>query len=114
MVKNMKKITDEYANEVLEPILTKYIEDENIIELYNAVVEADEDLLSLALFFAQRVDITKYLDGMMNQMPDLDKQTELLVKQLNENIDTIDKVSNIIAFDDDRTKQIMDILSKTE
>ena len=27
----MKKVTDEYVNEVLDPILTKYIQDENII-----------------------------------------------------------------------------------
>lgn len=110
----MKKITDEYANEVLEPILTKYIEDENIIELHNAVIEADENLLSLALFFAQRIDITKYLDGMMNQMPDLEKETENILKQLNEHKDTIDRVTDIIGFDDPKTKQIMDILNKTE
>ena len=110
----MKKITDEYANEVLEPILTKYIEDENIIELYNAVIEADEELLSLALFFAQRIDITKHLDGMMNQMPDLEKETEKILQQLSDNKETIDRVADIIGFDDPNAKKIMDILTNNE
>ena len=110
----MKKITDEYANKVLEPILTKYLEDEDIIGLYNSVIDADEELLSLALFFAQRIDVTKYLDNTMAQMPNLEEQTNALMEQLNANKDTINKVSDVIGFNDPKAKQIMDILTNIE
>lgn len=110
----MKKITDEYVNEVLDPILTKYIQDENIIDLYNATIEKDEELLSLALFFAQRVDITKYLDMKVNEMPNIEEEANKIIGQLNENKDIIEKVSDIISFDDPNTKKLMDILSKAE
>lgn len=110
----MKKITDEYVNEILEPILTKYIENENIIDLYNEVIEKDEELLSLALFFAQRVDITKYLEMKMDELPDLEEQAQDIAKQLNENKEVIDRVSDIISFDDPNTKKLMDILNNAE
>lgn len=110
----MKKITDEYANEVLEPILTKYIQDENIIELYNKVAEVDEELIPLALFFAQRVDITKYLDKKVDELPDLAQQMGEVTNYLNENKETLDELAQVINFNDPRISNIMDIITKQE
>ena len=110
----MKKITDEYANKVLEPILQKYIEDENVIELYNAVNEADSDLLSLALFFAQRIDITRYLETKLEKMPDLEETIKMAMDSLEENKETIQDVADVVAFNNPNLKQVMDILNTPE
>lgn len=97
----MKKITDEYANEKLEPILTKYIEDENIIELHNSILDIDPDLMSLGMFFAQRIDITKMLNTIVKDdfnIENLEKTGKELQKELENNKDLINKLSNIAEF----------------
>lgn len=111
---NMKKINDEYADEKLEPILEKYIEDENIIELYNSVIDVDEELMPLAMFFAQRVDITKYLDARFKEIPDIEEEARKASEILEQNKDLISDVAGIVSFDNPNMSKVLDILNKAE
>lgn len=102
-------ITYEILSEKMQKQLDEYKIDEDILKLINGV---EKQYLSIALYFAQKIDIEKQLAFINFDFKEMDNFKDSFIKDIKKNSELIDNLSEIAKFNNPLLKKVSEGFKK--